>query len=318
MTEVHAKHDVSRAGHGRPSPFVLDATDDYLRWRSAKLALYPASLGDLWVPVNDPRALSGAEHARIVDVCRRYNMAIYASNLGDLEDKEIPRRFAAQFGLTRLDSNLLADDDAITSIQVVREKSGRGYIPYTNHRLLWHTDGYYNPLSRQVRAFVLHCVRPAAEGGENALVDPEMIYLLLRDENPQYIRALMAPDAMTIPANDESGERQKAQSGPVFAVDPDDGSLHMRYTARTRSIVWKDNDETRAAVAAIERMLANDSPYLFRYRLKSGEGLLSNNVLHNRTAFVDAVDRTRTRLMYRARFFDRICGTESLQKEGVV
>ena len=32
-----------------------------------------------------------------------------------------------------------------------------------------------------------------------------MAYILLRDENPDYIRALMQPDAMTIPANVEQG-----------------------------------------------------------------------------------------------------------------
>jgi hypothetical protein len=56
----------------------------------------------------------------------------------------------------------------------------------------------------------------------------------------------MAPDAMTIPARtDEDGVARPAQSGPVFSVDVQ-GALHMRYTARTRSIAWKDDDATRA------------------------------------------------------------------------
>ena len=189
-------------------------------------------------------------------------------------------------------------------------KSDRGYIPYSNRRLLWHTDGYYNPPERRVRAFVLHCVSPAASGGENALLDPEIAYLLLRDANPEHIRALMQPDAMTIPANtEEGGEGRPAQTGPVFSIDPATDCLHMRYTARTRSIEWKADAATQSAVQALERLLADDSPYVFRYRLAAGEGLLCNNVLHNRTGFADAADKGVSRLIYRARYHDRIVGT---------
>jgi hypothetical protein len=261
--------------------------------------------------VDDPRALREPEQHNLLQLCRKTNMAIYVGRVANLADKQIPRRLGEQFGLTRLDSNLLADEDAVTSLQWAPDKAGRGYIPYSNRRLLWHTDGYYNPPERRVRAFVLHCVSPAASGGENALLDPEIAYLLLRDENPEYIRALMAPDAMTIPANTEDGgESRSAQTGPVFSIDPATGSLHMRYTARTRSIEWKTDAMTHNAVKAIERLLAEDSPYVFRYRLAAGEGLLCNNVLHNRTEFADAVDKGVTRLIYRARYYDRIRGTE--------
>lgn len=270
------------------------------------------------VEVGNPRALNAAERERMLAVCRKTNMVIYASRAENDMDKELPRRLGHAFGLDRLDGNLLADEDAITSITVVPGKSGRGYIPYSNRRLLWHTDGYYNPPEKQVRAFVLHCVRPAAEGGDNALLDPEIAYLLLRNENPEYVRALMAPDAMTIPANDEAGGVRRAQTGPVFSVDPVTGCLHMRYTARTRSIVWKEDVGTRTAVQALERLLASDSPFVFRHRLAAGQGLLCNNVLHNRTAFTDSVDSSAARLIYRARYYDRIRGTEAHALTGAV
>lgn len=292
------------------SPFDLDQPALYARWREAKLRDYPRRVEDLVVEVADPRALTGAEHAEIVRLCRKANMAVYASRLGATADKDIPRRLGEQLGLIRLDHNLLADEDAVTSLQVVPEKGGRGYIPYTNRRLLWHTDGYYNAPERRIRAFVLHCVSPAASGGENALLDPEIAYIQLRDQNPELIRALMDPQAMTIPANTEDGaDGRSAQSGPVFAVDPETGCLHMRYTARTRSIVWNADEATRAAVAALERLLTGDSPYVFRHRLGAGEGLVNNNVLHNRTEFADAVDKGLARLIYRARYYDRIRGT---------
>jgi alpha-ketoglutarate-dependent taurine dioxygenase len=300
-----------------PSPFLPDNHAGYARWRETKLERYPDAVPDLAVEVDDPRRLSTAEMKKLASVCRKTNMAIYTSRLGGLADKEIPRRLGEQFGLTRLDNNLLADEDAITSIQVVPQKAGRGYIPYTNRRLLWHTDGYYNPAEQRVRAFVLHCVTPAASGGENALLDPEIAYLLLRDENPEHIRALMAGDAMTIPANTEAGsEIRAAQSGPVFSIDSRSGCLHMRYTARTRSIEWKQDEATRAAVQTLERLLAGDSPFIFRHRLNAGEGLLCNNVLHNRTEFTDDVDTGVVRLIYRARYYDRIRNTGLVNDSG--
>jgi alpha-ketoglutarate-dependent taurine dioxygenase len=154
---------------------------------------------------------------------------------------------------------------------------------------------------------VLHCARPAAAGGENALLDHEILYLLLRDENPAYIAALMQPDAMTIPANIEDGvEIRPAQSGPVFSVDDSSGRLHMRYTARTRSIVWKQDPMTQAAVKMLEALLAADLPYIFRHRLEPGQGVICNNVLHTRTAFENGADAAQQRLVYRARYYDRV------------
>jgi len=291
------------------SPFTLENAEAYDIWRKAKLNRYPAGLDALRVEVNDPRALNKSEQLRLLQMCRKTNMAIYASQLGGLADKQIPHRLGEQFGLTHFDSNLLADEDSVTSLRLVPEKSGRGYIPYSNRRLLWHTDGYYNPTERRVRAFILHCVSPAAHGGENALLDPEIAYLQLRDEDPKFIRALMMPDVLTIPVNTEKGgENRPAQTGPVFSIDSETGSLHMRYTARTRSIEWKPDVATTNAVKALERLLAADSPYVFRYRLAAGEGLLCNNVLHNRAEFTDDVDKGVTRLLYRTRYYDRIRG----------
>lgn len=289
--------------------FLPENKSAYERWRDAKLAGYPRAAEDLVVQVGDPRSLTPDESQALLALCRKTNMAIYACRGSCAADKDIPRRVGEHFGLVQLDNNLLADEDAISAIAVTQEKSGRGYIPYTTRRILWHTDGYYNPSERQVRGMILHCVRPAADGGVNELLDHEIVYILLREESPAHIRALMAPDAMTIPANEESGEDRAAVAGPVFSIDSSTGCLHMRYTARTRSIVWKDNDATHRAVAALEKILADDSPYKFRHRLNAGEGLLCNNVLHNRTEFVDGVDKNAGRLLYRARYHERIRGT---------
>jgi alpha-ketoglutarate-dependent taurine dioxygenase len=292
----------------RRGPFDLEDVDAYRRWRDRKLSGYPTATGDLVVEICDPRALSEQERERLVAVCRKTNMVVYAPRMAGAADKALPRRLGEQLGLVRLDHNMLADEDGITALEQVPGKASRGYIPYSNRRLLWHTDGYYNPPERRIRGMLLHCVEPAAEGGENQLMDHEIVYILLRDRDPAHIRALTAPDAMTIPANADDGAGGRAAcTGPVFLVD-EDGSLAMRYTARTRSIVWKDDDATRGAVAALEHVLAEPSPFRFTLRLQAGQGLVCNNVLHNRTGFEDAPGRP-PRLVYRGRYLDRVAGT---------
>lgn len=277
----------------------------YQDWRNRKLEAYPGRLEELLVEVRDPRALTPAEHEAIRARCARANMAIYASNCGADSDKDIPRLLARQFGLIRLDHNWLSDDDGITPLTVSGGGDRCDFIPYTNRPIKWHTDGYYNPPERSIRTMVLHCVSPAASGGENALLDHEIAYLLLRDENPEFIRALMEPGAMTIPARTgEDGVARPAQSGPVFSVDPASGALHMRYTARTHSILWKQDPAVLDAVKFLEQLLAGDSAFIFRGRLESGMGLICNNVLHDRSGFAET--ETRRRLLYRARYYDRI------------
>ena len=291
-------------------PFDLANEADYQRWRAIKLTDYYLPATDRVVPVNDPARLDAREHAAILDRCRKTNLAIYEVTGERETDKPAIRALGRQFGLVSLDTNLRADEDSITSLRVVEAGAGTQYIPYTNRPLNWHTDGYYNRLDKQVRGIVMHCVTASASGGENLLLDPEIVYLLLRDENPDYIKALMQPDAMTIPPNIEGGvELRPAQAGPVFSVAPDNGALHMRYTARSRSIEWKDDRNTRLAAGFMLELLANDSIYIVRHRLRAGQGIICNNVLHKREAFANDAAAGQERLLYRARFHERIQGT---------
>ena len=298
-------------------PFALDDDPAYRRWRDRKLACYPRRVEDLIVEVRDPCNLRASEAAELRRVCRVANMAIYASPLAGVADKNLPRRLGAQLGLVRHVANPLADDDGISSLEVTPGKMTRGYIPYSSQRLLWHTDGYYNAMPDSIRAFILHCVQPAGGGGVNRLLDHEIAYILLRDARPDYVRALAAADAMTIPANTEPGIAiRPARTGPVFSVDAASGSLHMRYTARTRSIEWCSDDSTRAALQFLEQLMTGDSPYVFTHRLAGGEGLVCNNVLHDRSAFTPATGDQPGRLIYRIRYRDRIAGTAAAADHG--
>lgn len=291
------------------NPFDLDDTSAYQEWRERKLAQAPTSLDELIVEVNDPRRLTDTEHGALLERCRRANMALYASRLGEAQGTDIPRDCGLRFGLRHLDHNRGAEEDAVTALTVQSDALHAPYIPYTNKPIHWHTDGYYNRLDLQDHALLLHCVRPAASGGENALMDHEMAYLLMRDADPTHVEALMREDAMLIPKHvvDEE-ELRPDRIGPVFMVTAT-GHLHMRYTMRLRNVVWKEHPAVYAAVQWLEQLLSSDCPYIFRGTLQAGWGLVSNNVLHNRSGFGDDLEPNRQRLLYRARYHDRIAET---------
>jgi len=283
------------------SPFLLENQELYQQWREAKLLRHPQSIADIIVEVADPKQLTKAEFEAMDDALDRTNMVIYVSPCKE-EDKEIPKRLGEQFGLKRLNSNFMADADGITELRINPEGEHPKYIPYTNRPINWHTDGYYN--SEQIHGLLVHCVRSAAEGGDSELMDHEMAYLLLRDQSEEQLAALMAADAMTIPEGvDSEGNPRGKSIGPVFSVN-EDGSLHMRYTARKRNMEWKDDAITQQAVASLSKILDSDSPYIFKGRLEAGMGLVSRNVLHKRTGFDSA--ESSERLFYRARYFDSI------------
>lgn len=284
------------------NPFDLNDQQAYQNWREQKLADYPTDISELIVAVDNPTALTPAEQQALSQRLEKTNMALYASDLGTNPDKDIIKQLGAQFGLMQLDNNMCADEDAISSLEAADKGTRTGYIPYTNRPITWHTDGYYNTPDHQIRGLILHCVRPADSGGMNQLLDHEIAYIQLRDKNPDYIQALMHPQAMTIPANVVDGEELRPdRSGPVFSI-LQDGTLHMRYTHRKRNVSWRDDPLTLEAVAYLGELMTADNPYYYEGTLQPGQGLICNNVLHTRTGF----EEHSKRLLYRARYFDRI------------
>lgn len=286
------------------SPFDLDNQQAYEIWRQQKLENYPDDAQNLIVEINDPRSLSETERQEVNRLCNKTNMAVYISKEGDNPDKQIALFLAQQFGLNTLDKNMGADDDGITSLQVTADEGHERYIPYTSKAIHWHTDGYYNTRDKQIHALNLHCVRPAKQGGENALMDHEIAYIRLRDKNPDFIHALMSPTAMTIPANIKDGKVIRPErTGPVFSVTKS-GVLHMRYTERAHNIVWSSDLITLLAVEYLESILNSDDKFIYRLILQPGWGLISNNVLHDRGEFRD--HKSAARLLYRLRYYEEL------------
>mgnify|MGYP001583762509 CR=1 FL=1 len=293
----------------RPSPFSLNNEDLYKRWRDKKLSEHPTKIEDLLVEINDPRNLSKNEYGALLVLTQKANMAIYIGNTGTDPAPEIPMAMATKFGLGQINKNWLADDNGLTSLKVVSDGTRKNYIPYTNKLINWHTDGYYNAPDKQINGLNLHVVQKAEKGGENQLMDHEIAYILLREKNPDYIKALMSKDAMLIPAGTtaEGGVRPD-RPGPVFSIT-ENGNLHMRYTARARNIQWSKDGLVQEAIAYLKEILNDpDSNYVFKGLLEPGMGLISNNVLHDRAGFTDSVKNKRH--YYRARYFDRLANTD--------
>lgn len=285
----------------------FDPSDEvaFRAWRARKLRGYPETVEALRVEIARPPLLSRGERTRLLGLLGKANMALIAGPPGRLMDAAAILALGRQLGLERLDNNLCADESAVSTLRV--ETAGRAseYIPYTNRPLSWHTDGYYNGPDRQVRAWMLYCLQDALEGGANALLDHEIAYLRLRDEDPSLVRALMHPQALTIPPNLDAGvEIRPASTGPVFSVR--DGQLHMRYSARSRNVQWLENADLDRARKALERLFSMEDVYIFRHKLMPGEGYVSNNVLHNRDAFSDSDEAGRARVLLRVRYLDAI------------
>lgn len=292
------------------SPFVVQNERLYATWRRKKLLATSTFLSldsdQLLIEINNANSLSDTDKKHILDQCDTNSMSLYRIKQPSQNNKKSVHSLADQLGLNTLIQNICADDDLLTSITQRNQKKKFIYIPYSNKKLSWHTDGYYNTPDKQVNSMLLHCAHPAQSGGETFLMDHEIAYLLLRDENPQYIEALMQADTMTIPANIIDGKTiRAAQTGPVFSINKL-GQLHMRYTARKRNIEWKQSTPILEAVEFLDKLFSSNSEYIVQLTLQAGEGLICRNVLHCRSRFVDGENPQNKRLLYRGRYSDNL------------
>ena len=266
-----------------------------------RLSQYQRAIEDLVVDIVDPYRISNIESTALARRIQKTNMAIYRFRPDYGRDRSAVTALTAQLGLGVPDHNLCADADGLSPIQVHPEGVRQRYIPYTDKKLNWHTDGYYHSSDRIIRTMLLHCAQPALEGGALEAIDHEIIYGLLQERDPRLAEALLQPDAMTIPENGLTGSAYRAQcSGPVFFRES--GALRMRYTARKHNVTWKEDTLTHEAVAVLEEILSSSGDLIVRRSLKPGEGLICANVPHRRDAFIDSPRVSERRLMYRGRY----------------
>ena len=285
------------------SEMAFGDDERYRRWRDDRLELAQHAPTDC-VELKSGR-LRPAARAAIVDRCAKYNFVVYGRTPSSADDAISQLLSLTEaLGLTRLDYTDTGCADGIARLQLSRGE-GAEYIPYTNRALNWHTDGYYNAPSRQVRSFVLHCVSPAEQGGINQVLDSDLAYIALREHDRRFITALSRSDVLTIPANrDHNGELiRPARTGPVFRAEANGRHLHMRYTARSRHVEWVQDEIVKRATGFLSAYLAGHPPEVKTLQLEAGQGIIANNVLHNRSRYVD---HDPARLYLRARFHERV------------
>ena len=279
-----------------PAWWDLARPEAYRAWRKQVLGESATDFTPVWL-----RNLSQLSLAEINALASR----LHASGVVCYGTDRIPEprdilALGEQLGLVHLDHHQCAEPDGVARLTAREDTAGR-FIPYTRHRLRWHTDGYYQPDTQRIRSFILHCIQPAFDGGVNRLLDPRLLYIALRDEDPDLIQALVHPRAFTVPAHAEDGEVRRAEfSGPVFSVDGE--HLYTRYTERAIHIRWRP--ETEAARTRIQELLETLPQAGRPLRLDTGCGLIAHNVLHCRSTYTDSADHPR--LLYRTRYTDRV------------
>ena len=224
--------------------------------------------------------------AALRDRIKQQGWAVY--ECGERTGRATVAALCDRFALGPADRTLTGPEDGLVELREALGGSRGRYTPYSRHALGWHTDGYYNPLTRTVRAFVLHCLRPAAHGGANAMIDPRQVAKRIYALDSALLVALGVPDMMSIPANTKDNAVLRAEiSVPVFAI-AEDGELVMRFTNRSTHIRWRGGALFERARAALLEAIEAESALAPRLVLQGNQGLLCNNVLHCREAFEDS------------------------------
>lgn len=273
----------------------------YQQWSKSKLQF--KSEKPSIVKLDDLTFLSSNDLYLINEQIKRFNYCIY--EVEHCADDNCISLLAKNLGLESLDTHLCASEDRVTILRDKPSHKDAFYIPYTNKPINWHTDGYYNPANQIVYSFILHCAQSAFEGGVSGLIDQDQVFVYLMEQEPRYISALMDPNVMSIPENKQNGVLLRPQtSTAIFSVLNKQHDVLMRYSLRKKNINFKQDELTQEALACLDECIRSNESIHYLHKLKPGQGVISNNVLHKRTAFEDKIGQER--LYYRARYYNRI------------
>ena len=267
---------------------------EFLRWAEEKEKNIPQNSDGILVNIHDINNVKISEISKIKKTINRYNSCIYSSKVA-LKINTNLLKFVELVGMRTYDCNNI-DSNEISTITPL-QNSKINYIPYTDKPLNWHTDGYYD--RKSIFSWLLHCVNPATQGGENYLLDHELVlreYLLRNDD----INNLMAEDALTIP---ESKDTSRSEiSTYIFSFKNQYKKLHMRFSMRKDYI--GTSPKASSSIRKLREIIENDcAKYSLTYKLQKNEGIITNNILHGREAFKD--DKVKRKLL-RIRSYERL------------
>tara|TARA_B100000900_G_scaffold394893_1_gene392754 strand:- start:21 stop:851 length:831 start_codon:yes stop_codon:yes gene_type:complete len=275
---------------------ILNAKSrEFKLWAAEKEANIPSNIDDLKVDIKDINHIESNEISKIKALVQRYNCCIYRS-IAELKSKAHLIKFAQSMGMMTYDMNNI-DHEAVCTITRNKFNDRKGYIPYTDKALNWHTDGYYD--QKPIYSWLLHCAVPALQGGENRLLDHELVirqYVLKYDD----IDLLEQDNAFTIPGNEDADRLDTA--GYVCSINNKYKKWHMKFSMRKDNIEL--NNSIKVAMIKMKNIIIDDcKKYYLTYKLSKNEGIISNNILHGRNSYEDGEDM---RKIFRIRSYERI------------
>ena len=270
-------------------------SSEFKQWALEKEDNIPLNIDDLIVKIHDIILATLAEISNIIDKINRFNCCIYQSKAG-LNTQADLINFAQSIGMETYDTNNI-HNSPISLIMSLETKNALNYIPYTNKKLNWHTDGYYD--EKPIFSWLLHCEEPAYSGGENYLLDHELAireYIIKYDN----LESLSSLDAFTIPGNTRANRGET--KGYICDNDNEYKKFHMKFSMREKNM--KLNEQSKTAIMRMKKIIKEDcKKYCLTYKLSKNEGIVSNNILHGRNSFEDG---KAMRKLYRIRSYERI------------
>ena len=270
-------------------------SNEFKQWALEKEDNIPLNIDDLIVKIQDINHATLAEISNIKDIIKRFNCCIYQSKVG-LNAQADLMNFAQSIGMETYDTNNI-HNSPISLIMSLETKNALNYIPYTNKKLNWHTDGYYD--EKPIFSWLLHCEEPAYSGGENYLLDHELAireYIIKYDN----LESLSSLDAFTIPGNTHANRGET--KGYICDNDNEYKKFHMKFSMREKNM--KLNEQSKTAIMRMKKIIKEDcKKYCLTYKLSKNEGIVSNNILHGRNSFEDG---KAMRKLYRIRSYERI------------
>lgn len=156
-------------------------------------------------------------------------------------------------------------------------------LGYTDSGIEVHTDQPF--LDRPPRYQLLHCMRPADEGGDNHLVDALAAARYLEATDGEAFRLLS-----TVPVHFHRKQRafERLVISPILRLEPD-GRFQIRYSYFTMAPQQLPFAEMDAWFRAYRRFaeLVRNPRHRYTLRLGPGDFILYDNhrTLHARTAF---------------------------------
>ena len=277
---------------------LTNTAEDYKRWKDNKLGTFTKNLDELTVQITSPNAISKPEKSMVISLLENHNIVFFHIDRVKQTDKSTIKNFASQIGLSNYELDSQSDEDGLTEIKDIKttEKLSE-YVPYTTKELNWHTDGYYTDQKNSVLSWLLFCKTSAESGGINKYLDHEIAYILFNNKSKR-LEDLMLNDTCCIPEN--SITNRKEVFNPVFMFK--NKRLHMKFSMRKKNIIWNKN--SLQAIDVLKSIIKDSSEYHITKKLDTGMGVITNNVIHMRTAFTNS--RNKNRLLYRLRSKKRV------------